>query len=196
MLKEIVKVRSDALVRKPFRKLCKAHCELLLNNLCEVSNRQLLDGRDVTIITYLEFIREYRMKSIVNVKNEISKSKCPLIPAATVLFDAIKNEVAFYMEATKGKEKSVNELYSQRMSANGKLSSARKIVTSLKAIIKVTTKGHARRMLVDHRLQVLMDRKLLQQGQRGPEQVNLEQQVLLKDLRLKEKPICDLCVMV
>ncbi|GKB87528.1 mutator type transposase, partial [Tanacetum coccineum] len=46
----------------------RAHCDVLLNNLCEVFNRQLLDGRDVPIITCLEFVREYLMKRIVNVK--------------------------------------------------------------------------------------------------------------------------------
>ncbi|GKE37573.1 hypothetical protein Tco_1460978 [Tanacetum coccineum] len=74
----------------------RAHCDVLLNNLCEVFNRQLLDGRDVPIITCLEFVREYLMKRIVNVKNMILKSKGPLTPAATLLFDAVKNEVSFY----------------------------------------------------------------------------------------------------
>ncbi|GKC81470.1 mutator type transposase [Tanacetum coccineum] len=52
----------------------RAHCDVLLNNLCEVFNGQLVDGRDVPIITCLEFIREYLMKRIVNVKKVISKS--------------------------------------------------------------------------------------------------------------------------
>ncbi|GJV54814.1 mutator type transposase [Tanacetum coccineum] len=46
----------------------RAHCDVLLNNMCEVFNRQLIDGRDKPIITCLEFIREYLMKRIVNVQ--------------------------------------------------------------------------------------------------------------------------------
>ena len=43
----------------------RAHCDVLLNNLCEVFNRQLLDGRDAPILTALEFVREYLMKRII-----------------------------------------------------------------------------------------------------------------------------------
>ncbi|GJW47877.1 DNA-directed DNA polymerase [Tanacetum coccineum] len=57
---------------------------------------QLLDGRDVPIITCLEFVMEYLMKRIVNVKKVISKSPGPLTPAATKLFEAIKNKATFY----------------------------------------------------------------------------------------------------
>ena len=46
----------------------RAHSDVLLNNMCEVLNRQLLDARDKPIITCLEYIREYLMKNIVNVK--------------------------------------------------------------------------------------------------------------------------------
>nr|GEU28965.1 hypothetical protein [Tanacetum cinerariifolium] len=74
----------------------RAHCDVLLNNLCEVFNRQLVDGRDVPIITCLEFIREYLVKIIVNVKNVISKSPSPLTPATTKLFEAIKYKPTFY----------------------------------------------------------------------------------------------------
>ncbi|GJW74022.1 mutator type transposase [Tanacetum coccineum] len=35
----------------------RAHCDLLINNVCEVFNRQLLDARDSPIITTLEFVR-------------------------------------------------------------------------------------------------------------------------------------------
>ncbi|GJR96016.1 hypothetical protein Tco_0268190 [Tanacetum coccineum] len=75
---------------------CRAKCDVLLNNLCEVFNRQLVDGRDVPIITCLQFVREYLMKRIINVKKVISKSKGPLTPAATKLFDAIKYKASFY----------------------------------------------------------------------------------------------------
>ncbi|GJT13851.1 hypothetical protein Tco_0860893 [Tanacetum coccineum] len=74
----------------------RAHCDVLLNYLCEVFNRQLLDGRDVPIITCLEFVRDYLMKRIVNVKKVISKSLGPLTPAAIKLFEAIKYKATFY----------------------------------------------------------------------------------------------------
>ncbi|GKC68909.1 mutator type transposase, partial [Tanacetum coccineum] len=74
----------------------RAHCDVLLNYLCEVFNRQLLDGRDVPIITCLEFVRDYLMKRIVNVKKVISKSPGPLTPAAIKLFEAIKYKATFY----------------------------------------------------------------------------------------------------
>ncbi|GJS21174.1 putative RNA-directed DNA polymerase, eukaryota, reverse transcriptase zinc-binding domain protein [Tanacetum coccineum] len=83
----------------------RAHCDVLLNNLCEVFNRQLLDGRDVPIITCLEFVREYLMKRIVNVKKVISKSPGPLTPAATKLFEAIKHKATFYTVLWNGRIK-------------------------------------------------------------------------------------------
>ncbi|GJW48907.1 photosystem I assembly protein Ycf4, chloroplast [Tanacetum coccineum] len=46
----------------------RAKSNILLNNLCEVQIIQLLDGRDKPIITCLEYIREYLMKRIVNVR--------------------------------------------------------------------------------------------------------------------------------
>ena len=72
------------------------HCDVLLNNMCEVFNRQLLDGRDVPIITCLEYVKDYLTKKIVNVKKVIAKSKGPLTPAAIVLFDAIKADATSY----------------------------------------------------------------------------------------------------
>ncbi|GKA28787.1 NB-ARC domains-containing protein [Tanacetum coccineum] len=56
--------------------------DVLLNNICEVFNRQLLDGRDVPILTCLEFVREYLMKRIVNVQKVIEKCNGPLTPAS------------------------------------------------------------------------------------------------------------------
>ncbi|XP_021995761.2 uncharacterized protein LOC110892939 [Helianthus annuus] len=71
-------------------------CDVLLNNPCEVFNRQLVYGRDKPIITCLEFIREYLMKNIVVVKKLIAKCNGPLTPAATRIFDAIKSEASQY----------------------------------------------------------------------------------------------------
>nr|GEX91764.1 E3 ubiquitin-protein ligase UPL1 isoform X1 [Tanacetum cinerariifolium] len=70
----------------------RAHCDVLLNNMCEVFNRQLVDGRDKPIITCLEFIREYLMKRIVNVQKVISKSDGPFTPNATKVFNIIVKE--------------------------------------------------------------------------------------------------------
>ncbi|GKC13055.1 hypothetical protein Tco_1009837 [Tanacetum coccineum] len=37
----------------------RAKCDLLINNICELFNRQLVDGKDSPIITCLEYIKEY-----------------------------------------------------------------------------------------------------------------------------------------
>ncbi|GJR72688.1 mutator type transposase [Tanacetum coccineum] len=52
----------------------RAKNDILLNNICEVFNSQLVDGRDRPIISTLEYAREYLMKSIVNVKQVIKRS--------------------------------------------------------------------------------------------------------------------------
>nr|GEX79545.1 transposase, mutator type [Tanacetum cinerariifolium] len=70
----------------------RAHYDVLLNNMCEVFNRQLIDGKDKPIITCLEFIREYLMKRIVNVQKVISKSDGPLTLNATKVFNIIVKE--------------------------------------------------------------------------------------------------------
>ncbi|GJW26097.1 hypothetical protein Tco_0039908 [Tanacetum coccineum] len=72
----------------------RPHCDVLLNNMCEVLNRQLLDGRDKPIITCLEFIRQYLMKRIVAVQKVINKSNGPLTPTAVKIFNNIKKEAA------------------------------------------------------------------------------------------------------
>ncbi|GKA97170.1 hypothetical protein Tco_0825064 [Tanacetum coccineum] len=70
--------------------LGRAKCDLFFNNICEVFNRQLVDGRDPPIITCLEYIREYLMKRIVVVQKVIAKTVRTLTPSVTALFDAIK----------------------------------------------------------------------------------------------------------
>ncbi|KAJ0794949.1 hypothetical protein HanPI659440_Chr04g0144781 [Helianthus annuus] len=74
----------------------RARCDVLLNNICEVFNRQLIQGRDKPIITCLEYIREYLMKKIVVVNNKIGKCKGPLTPATTAVLQTAKTEVAEY----------------------------------------------------------------------------------------------------
>ncbi|GKA56856.1 hypothetical protein Tco_0755928 [Tanacetum coccineum] len=114
----------------------RAHCDMLLNNICKVFNRKLVDGRDG-----------------------------PLTPAAAALFKAITDEASFYKHAvaamwdrlenksdcghtlkvssclhwlvtwkkigrpSKKRKKSVDELSSQKMTSGGKLSRIGKIVT-------------------------------------------------------------------
>lgn len=62
--------------------------------MCEVLNRQLVDGRDKPIVTCLEFIRAYLMKRIVNVQKVINKCDGPLTPNAERLFNVILKEAA------------------------------------------------------------------------------------------------------
>ncbi|GKE03307.1 mutator type transposase, partial [Tanacetum coccineum] len=74
----------------------RAHCDVLLNNMCEVLNRQLLEGRGKPIITCLEYIGEYLMKKIVNVQKVIAKCDGPLTPNAIKLLNVIKEQAAQY----------------------------------------------------------------------------------------------------
>ncbi|GJS45944.1 putative reverse transcriptase domain-containing protein [Tanacetum coccineum] len=93
----------------------RPHCDVLLNNMCEVLNRQLLKGRDKPIVTCLEFIREYLMKRIVIVQGIIDKSTGPLTPNATKLFNLIKRDAAQY----KGNGKSLACLANMQLLAFG-----------------------------------------------------------------------------
>nr|GEY68397.1 hypothetical protein [Tanacetum cinerariifolium] len=68
----------------------RAHYDMLINNVCEVFNRQLLDVRDSPIITAQEFMREYLIKMIVIVQKVIQKCDGPLTHAVAKLFDKIK----------------------------------------------------------------------------------------------------------
>nr|GFC57935.1 hypothetical protein [Tanacetum cinerariifolium] len=67
-----------------------AKCDILFNNVCEVFNRQLVDGRDQPIITFLEYIKEHLIKRIVVVQKVIAKIVGPLTPSVTKLFDVVK----------------------------------------------------------------------------------------------------------
>nr|GEW17643.1 hypothetical protein [Tanacetum cinerariifolium] len=67
---------------------------ILLNNMCEVLNRQLVDGRDKPIITCLEYIREYIIKRIVNVQKVQDKFDEPLTPNAAKIFKLIEKAAA------------------------------------------------------------------------------------------------------
>nr|KAJ0212945.1 hypothetical protein LSAT_V11C400228200 [Lactuca sativa] len=67
----------------------RAHCDGLLNNLCETINNQIKKARDQPIITCLEYIREYLMLRIV-----IDKAVGPLNPTATSVLERNKSDAA------------------------------------------------------------------------------------------------------
>ncbi|GJX54928.1 putative reverse transcriptase domain-containing protein [Tanacetum coccineum] len=70
----------------------RAKSDLLLNNICEVFNGKIVGGRDKPVITFLEYIREYCMKRIMNIQGVIDKCTGPLIPTATKIMESIKKE--------------------------------------------------------------------------------------------------------
>ncbi|GJR58588.1 mutator type transposase [Tanacetum coccineum] len=78
--------------------LGRAKCDLLINNICKVFNRQLVDGRDQPIITCLEYIRENLMKRIVVVQKVIAKTVGPLTHSAIKMFDVIKKRLLSTMK--------------------------------------------------------------------------------------------------
>ncbi|GKB76029.1 hypothetical protein Tco_0942924, partial [Tanacetum coccineum] len=51
----------------------RAHSDVLINNLCDVFNGKIVQGRDKPIITTLEFIGEYCMKRMVPRKKRIRR---------------------------------------------------------------------------------------------------------------------------
>ncbi|XP_021985304.1 uncharacterized protein LOC110881320 [Helianthus annuus] len=70
--------------------------DILLNNMCEVYNGKIVEGRDKPIISALEYIREYLMRRIVTVLNVIENSEGLLTPKATEMFDKIKQDATHY----------------------------------------------------------------------------------------------------
>lgn len=68
----------------------RAHCDILLNNICECFNGKIVDARDQPIITCLEYIREYLMKRIVIVQQVIESNEGPLTPTVNTIFEDIK----------------------------------------------------------------------------------------------------------
>ncbi|CAI9281573.1 unnamed protein product [Lactuca saligna] len=65
----------------------RAGSDILLNNLCEVFNSKLIHGRNKPIISCLEYIRQYLMKRICNVKKVMSKAPGPLTPTTSKLLE-------------------------------------------------------------------------------------------------------------
>ncbi|KAJ9557969.1 hypothetical protein OSB04_012583 [Centaurea solstitialis] len=80
----------------------RAHCDVLINNMCEVFNRQLVNGRDKPIILALEYIRGF-MRRIMNVQKTISKCHGPLTPTATILLSKVKEEASQFVVQWNGK---------------------------------------------------------------------------------------------
>ncbi|GJS89289.1 mutator type transposase [Tanacetum coccineum] len=80
----------------------KAKSNILLNNTCEVLNRQLVDGKDKPIITCLECIREYLMKRIVNVQKVQDKCDGPLTPNVAKIFKLIEKAIAKLSSVGRG----------------------------------------------------------------------------------------------
>ena len=83
----------------------RAHTDCLLNNLCEVFNGKIDDGREQPIITCLEYIREYCMRRMCIVQKKIDSCHGRLTPTASDLFEAIKKEAAKYTAVFAGSGK-------------------------------------------------------------------------------------------
>lgn len=83
----------------------RARCDILLNNICEVLNRRLVDARDQPIITCLQYIMEYLMRRIVIVQQVAEKTQGRLTPTATKIFERIKSHAGNYVVTWNGGNK-------------------------------------------------------------------------------------------
>ncbi|KAJ9546723.1 hypothetical protein OSB04_019266 [Centaurea solstitialis] len=83
----------------------RSHTDVLLNNICEVFNKQLVDGRDKPIMTCLEYIRQYIMKRIANVQQVIDKAEGPLTPTVAKEFEKIKKNALDYSVIWNGEHR-------------------------------------------------------------------------------------------
>nr|KAJ0213339.1 hypothetical protein LSAT_V11C400157690 [Lactuca sativa] len=83
----------------------RAISDILLNNLCEVFNNKIIEGRDKPIIGCLEYTRQYLMKRICNVMKVMDKEKGPLTPTATTILDVNKSHASHYIARWNGGEK-------------------------------------------------------------------------------------------
>lgn len=73
--------------------------------MCEVFNGKLVEGRDMPIISALEYVREYLMRRIKTVNRIIDKSEGPLTPTATKILKGISDEAADYIASWNGADK-------------------------------------------------------------------------------------------
>ncbi|XP_023733098.1 uncharacterized protein LOC111880918 [Lactuca sativa] len=85
--------------------LGRAVSDMLLNNLCEVFNSKLIEGKDKPLITCLEYIREYMMKRICNVIKVQKKCVGPLTPSATKIMEKNVNWASQYIVRWNGSDK-------------------------------------------------------------------------------------------
>ncbi|CAI9299606.1 unnamed protein product [Lactuca saligna] len=86
----------------------RAVSNMLLNNLCEVFNSKLIEGRDKPLITCLEYIREYMMNRICNVIKGallINKFVGLLTPSATNIMEKNVNWASQYTARWNGSDK-------------------------------------------------------------------------------------------
>ncbi|CAI9288241.1 unnamed protein product [Lactuca saligna] len=83
----------------------RAVSDMLLNNLCEVFNSKLIEGRDKPLISCLEYIREYMMKRICNVIKVQKKCVGPLTPSATKIMEKNVNWASQYTVRWNGSDK-------------------------------------------------------------------------------------------
>ncbi|KAJ9568363.1 hypothetical protein OSB04_004329 [Centaurea solstitialis] len=83
----------------------RSHTDCILNNFCEVFNKQLVEARDKPIVSCLEYIREYVMKRIGNVNKCIEKADGPLTPKAALVLEEIKKEAINYRAIWNGGSK-------------------------------------------------------------------------------------------
>ncbi|XP_076924141.1 uncharacterized protein LOC143586481 [Bidens hawaiensis] len=74
----------------------RAVSDVMINNMCEVYNGKIVEGRDRPIISALEYVREYLMRRIVTVLGIIDKCDGLLTPRATELFATIQNQANHY----------------------------------------------------------------------------------------------------
>ncbi|KAL4572319.1 hypothetical protein LXL04_019091 [Taraxacum kok-saghyz] len=105
------KAASEWLKKIPPKQWARSHftgraiTDILLNNLCEVFNSKLIDGRDKPIIGCLEYIRQYLMKRICNVMKVMDKATRPLTPTATSILEANTSHASKYKARWNGGDK-------------------------------------------------------------------------------------------
>ncbi|KAK9080877.1 hypothetical protein SSX86_000019 [Deinandra increscens subsp. villosa] len=110
ILKNINSEAASWLAKIPPKHWSRAHfsgravSDVLLNNMCEVMNAKIMDGRDKPIITLLEYIREYLMRRVVNVQKVIDRSAGLFTPYATKIFESNKKEASKYKISWNGEE--------------------------------------------------------------------------------------------
>ena len=79
--------------------------DMVLNNLYEIFNSKLIEGRDKPVISCLEYIREYMMKRICNVIKVQQKCVGPLTPIATKLLETNTTNASQYITRWNGSDK-------------------------------------------------------------------------------------------